>query len=292
MKYTLTGSLGNIGKPLAQILIAANHEVTIITSNPDRAKEIEELGAKAAVGSIDDVAFLTTAFSDADAIYTMVPPNFAADNYRAYIAQIGQNYAEAIKASGVGQVVNLSSIGAHLPSGTGPIAGIHDVEQLFSALDQVAIKHVRAAFFYTNFYGNADMIRHAGIIGANYGPQDTLIMVHPADIATAIAQEIQKPIEGKSIRYISSDERTLQEVATVLGTALGKPELPWIEFTDDQALQGMIDGHLPQEVAKVYVEMGTAIRSAILWEDYRLLNESPAGKIKLEEFATEFAKSF
>ncbi len=292
MKITVTGSLGNISKPLAETLIQSGHDLTIITSNPDKVPAIEKLGAKAAVGSVENVEFLTQAFEGADAIYTMVPPSFAAINYRSYIAGIGQNYANAIKASGVSRVVNLSSIGAHLPSGTGPIAGIHDVEQLFNALENVAVKHIRAAFFYVNFYGNGDMIKHAGIIGANYGAQDTLIMVHPADIADAIAEELQQPISGKSVRYISSDERTLQEVATVLGNAIGKPDLNWVEFTDEQAFKGMIDGHLPEEIAKNYVEMGTAIRSKVLWEDYRSLNISPTGKIKLEEFAEEFAKQF
>ncbi|HMI01216.1 MAG TPA: NAD(P)H-binding protein [Pedobacter sp.] len=292
MKFTLTGSLGNTNKPLAEILIAAGHEVTIITSNADRVTEIEALGAKAAVGSIDDVAFLTAAFSGADAVYTMVPPNYTADDYRKYMAGIGQNFAAAIRASGVKQVVNLSSIGAHLSDGTGPIAGIHDVESIFSTLEDVAIKHVRAAFFYTNFYGNVDMIKHGGIIGANYGADDKLIMVHPADIAAALAEEIQKPISGKTVRYISSDERTLKEVAAALGTAIGKPDLPWVEFGDEQALHGMIEGHLPEEIAKKYVEMGTAIRSKKLWEDYEARDEHPAGKIKLEQFAKEFAAGF
>jgi uncharacterized protein YbjT (DUF2867 family) len=292
MKFTLTGSLGNISKPLAEILTAAGHEVTIITSSAERVKDIEALGAKAAVGSITDVAFLTTVFSGADAVYTMVPPNYAPGDYRKYMAGIGQNYASAITASGVKQVVNLSSIGAHLPSGTGPIAGIHDVENIYSTLDDVAVKHIRAAFFYTNFYANTDMIKHAGIIGSNYGGDDKLIMVHPADIAAAIAGEIQKPISGKTIRYISSDERTLNEAAAVLGAAIGKPDLPWVEFTDDQALNGMIEAHLPEDIAKVYVEMGTAIRSKILWEDYEARGERPAGKIKLEDFAKEFASGF
>jgi uncharacterized protein YbjT (DUF2867 family) len=292
MKITLTGSLGNTNKPLAEILIGAEHEVTVITSNAEKVEQIETLGAKAAVGSIEDVAFLTAAFSGADAVYTMVPPNYAAADYRKYMSEIGQKYAAAITASGVKQVVNLSSIGAHLPDGTGPIAGIHDVENIFSTLEDVAIKHVRAAFFYTNFYANTDMIKHAGIIGANYGGGDKLIMVHPADIATAIAEEIQKPISGKTIRYISSDERTLNEVAAILGNAVGKPDLPWVEFTDEQALKGMIEGHLPDEIAKMYVEMGTAIKSRILWEDYESRDEHPAGKIKLEQFAKEFAAGF
>ena len=114
MKITLTGSLGNISKPLAKQLIAAGHQVTIISSNADKKNEIEQLGAAAAIGLITDIDFLSNAFSGADAIYTMVPPNFGATNYRQYVGSIGQNYAEAIRRSGVTRVVNLSSIGAHI----------------------------------------------------------------------------------------------------------------------------------------------------------------------------------
>ena len=152
MNFTITGSLGHISKPLAEILIAAGHQVTIISSDAAKVKAIEELGATAAIGSVEDVAFLTEAFSDKDAIYTMVPPNFGASNIREFISGTGKKYAEAIKASGVKRVVNLSSIGAHLDGGTGPISGLYDVEQTYSTLDGVAVKHLRPAFFYVNFF--------------------------------------------------------------------------------------------------------------------------------------------
>lgn len=118
MNFTITGSLGHISKPLAETLIAAGHQVTIISSDAAKVKAIEELGATAAIGSVEDVAFLTEAFSGKDAIYTMVPPNFGAPNIREFISGTGKKYAEAIKASGVKRVVNLSSIGAHLDGGT------------------------------------------------------------------------------------------------------------------------------------------------------------------------------
>jgi len=292
MKLTITGSLGNISKPLAEILIAVGHEVTIITSNADKVSAIEALGARAAVGSVEDVAFLTNAFTGKDAIYTMVPPNFGASNIREFIAGVGKKYAEAIKASGVKKVVNLSSIGADLDGGTGPISGLHDVEQTYSQLDGVAIKHLRPAFFYVNFYANVDMIKHAGILGSNYGAETPLVLVHPQDIADAAAEELQQDFTGHSVRYIASDESTAADVARTLGAAIGKPELPWVEFTDEEALQGMIQAGLPEVMAQSYVEMGDATRSRKLYEHY--FNNKPAsfGKIKLEDFAQEFKQAF
>lgn len=292
MNFTITGSLGNISKPLAETLIAAGHQVTIVSSNADKVKAIEELGATAAIGSVEDVAFLTAAFSGKDAVYTMVPPNFGASNIREFIAGTGKKYAEAIKASGVKRVVNLSSIGAHLDGGTGPISGLHDVEQAYNKLDGVAVKNLRPAFFYINFFGNIDMIKHAGILGSNYPAETPLVLVHPNDIAAVAAEELQQGFTGKGIRYIASDESTAANVASTLGAAIGKPELPWVEFNDEDALQGMLQAGLPEVMAKSYVEMGDATRSGKLYEHYFNNRPSSFGKVKLEDFAIEFSKAY
>ena len=291
MKFTITGSLGNISKPLATSLLKAGHTVTLISSNPDKAEAITALGAIPAIGSVDDLEFVTKAFTGADAIYTMVPPTYATNNYREYISGTGKIYAQAIQAAGVQHVVNLSSIGADHTDGTGPIKGLHDVEQLYNALEGVAIVHLRPAYFFTNFYASIDMIKHAGIMGSNVGAADTMVMAHPNDIAAVAATIIQEPFTGKSIRYITSDERTAGEVASVVGAAIGKPELPWIEFTNEQALDGMIQAGLQEEVAKNYVEMGDAIRTGKLWIDYNK-NKPELSKTKLEDFAKEFASQY
>jgi uncharacterized protein YbjT (DUF2867 family) len=292
MKITITGSLGNISKPLAKQLISAGHQLTIISSNADKVAAIEALGATAAIGLVTDVDFLTKAFTGADVVYTMVPPNFGASNYREYVGSIGKNYAEAIAKAGVSRVVNLSSIGAHLNAGTGPIAGNHDVELELNKLSNVAVKHLRAPFFYVNFLSNIDMIKHMGILGSNYPATARLVMVHPQDIAAVAAEEIQDEFTGISVRYLVSDDRTMGPITTVLGTAIGKPELPWVEFTDEQALNGMLQNGLPPEIARNFVEMGTAIRSGVLWGDYDQNQPKVKGSINLEAFAEEFADRF
>jgi uncharacterized protein YbjT (DUF2867 family) len=289
MKITLTGSLGNISKPLAEILVKQGHEVTVISSQADKANAIEALGAKAAIGSVTDVAFLTGAFKGADAIYTMVPPNFGAADYRGYMNSIGSNYAEAIAASGVKKVVNLSSIGADLPEGTGPIAGLHDVENKLNTLQGVDIMHLRAGFFYVNFFHDISIIKNANIMGNNFSNEAKLVMVHPNDIAAAVAKELQTSFTGKNHKYVVSDERVISDVVTALGSAIKKPELPWIEFTDEQAYEGMTKAGMPEVIAKTYVEMGTAVRSGILWQDYNKNKPATYGDTKLEDFAKEFA---
>jgi uncharacterized protein YbjT (DUF2867 family) len=289
MKITLTGSLGNISRPLAEILIKNGHEVTIISSDSEKVSDIETSGAKAAIGSVSDVAFLTDAFRDADAIYTMVPPNWGVSNYRQYIAETGKNYQKAIKASGVKRVVNLSSIGAHLSGGTGPIAGLYDVEHTLNALDGVSIKHLRAGIFYINFFFDMGTIRNMGIMGNNYGEKTKLLMVHPRGIAAVAAQELQGSFEGKSHRYVVSDECEISEIVKILGAAIDKPELPWVQFSDEETFAGMTSAGMSAAIAGTYVEMGNAINSGILFEDFDQHKPDVWGSTKLVDFAKEFA---
>lgn len=290
MKYVITGSLGNISKPLAERLIAAGHSVTVISSNAGKTEQIEAIGAKAAIGSVEDIPFLIETFSGADAVYTMVPPNFGSGNWKKYIAGIGENYAAAIQGSGVKYVVNLSSIGAHMREGCGPVSGLYFVEKALNGLVGANVKHLRPGFFYTNFLGNIAMIKHMGIIGANYGEGTQLVLVHPDDIAEAAATELLAlSFEGKSIRYVASDEKSTHEVAAILGEAIGKPELPWADLGDEDLLAGLLQAGLPEEIAKNYVEMGVAMRSGGMASDYT--NNPPAefGSTKLEAFGPAFA---
>ncbi|MDB5206589.1 MAG: NAD-dependent dehydratase [Flavisolibacter sp.] len=291
MKYVITGGAGNISKPLAEKLIAGGHDVTVIGRNAENLKSLTGNGAKAAIGSIEDVVFLTQAFTGADAVYTMVPPTMGAADWKAYIGQIGKNYAEAIKATGVKYVVNLSSIGAHLEDGCGPVSGLFRAEQALNDLSDVAIKHLRPGYFFNNFYGNLQMIKGMNIIGANYGPADSkMVLADPTDIAEAAAEELLNlAFTGHSFRYIASDERTTGDVAKVLGAAVGKPELPWVEFSDADTFGALKGVGLPEEVAKNYAEMGSAIRNGSMQEDYWQHRPQSLGKVKLEDFAKQFA---
>lgn len=292
MKITISGSLGNIGKPLALKLIASGHEVTIISSSKDRKDAIETLGAKAAIGSVDDVAFLKTAFEKAEAVFAMTPPNMGGSSIIKNTTAAGQAFATAIIAAGVKRVVMLSSIGADLPGGNGPIAGLHNIEKIYETLENVSVTFLRAGFFYTNLYNDVAMIKGAGIIGSNYPSTTIMPFVHPEDIANAAAEELVKTFSEKNIRYIISDVRTPNDVAKTLGLAIDKPELPWVEFTDEQALGGMKQAGLPDEIAGLYLEMGSGLRNGTIVNDFLLHKFPVEGKIKLEDFAKEFASKF
>jgi uncharacterized protein YbjT (DUF2867 family) len=243
---------------------------------------------------VEDVAFLSNVFAGADAVYTMVPPKHNPVDWKKYIGSVGENYAKAIAANHIRYVVNLSSVGADLPDGCGPVSGIHRVETALNTLKDVNIIHLRPAYFYQNLLANIGLIKSAGIIGSNFSAADnTFPIVDPTDIASVAADELVKlSFTGHSVKYIASDIVSTQQIASALGNAIGKPELPWIEFTDEQALGGMLQAGLPAEVANNYVEMGAALRNGTMLSDYRKHTPPVTGKIKLPDFATSFAAAF
>ncbi|WP_143307417.1 NmrA family NAD(P)-binding protein [Chitinophaga vietnamensis] len=289
MKITITGSLGNIGKPLAETLIRNGHQLTVISSDQKKIKDIELLGATAAIGSVADADFLAAAFKGADAVYTMVPPNMNVSNYLQYVAEIGKSYAEAITNSGVKRVVNLSSIGAHLDKGNGPIAGLHQVEETLNRLDGVAIRHLRPGLFFSNFFFQIPAIRHKNIMGNNYSGQINVAIVHPKDIAEAAAEELQSPFDGKSHRYVVGDELKMNDAANILGAAIGKPDLSWHQFSDQETFTTMQANGMSEAIAKLYVEIGQAISTGILFTDFRQHRPEHSAPRKLVDFAKEFA---
>lgn len=293
MNITITGSLGHIGKPLTEILVKGNHHVTVISSKRDKQQEIESLGAIAAIGMLEDIDFLMKAFKGADAVFTMVPPNFGEMDQMDYYKRIGRNYAQAIEATGVRHVVNLSSYGAHLDRGTGFILGAHYTESILNGLSEsIAVTQLRPGYFYYNLFNFMGMLKGAGVIGANYGGDDKIVLVAPADIAAVAAEELTSGAISRKVRYIASDEKTANEIAGAIGVALSKPGLQWITFTDEQAQSGMEQNGVPAPIAALFIELGASLHSGKLIEDYGRNKPGTMGKVKLEDFVKEFAAAY
>ncbi|MBS1564787.1 MAG: NAD(P)H-binding protein [Bacteroidetes bacterium] len=292
MKIIVTGSLGHIGRPLTAVLLQQGHAVTVISSNAEKQNEIEAIGAKAAIGSIEDDEFLADVCHGADALFAMVPPKYSEPDPQAYYKRIAGHYSQVIQRSGLRRVVYLSSIGAHLERNNGFIVGSYLSEAILNKLPGVAITHLRPGYFYYNLLHFAGMLKHAGIIGSNYGGNDKLVLVAPEDIAVAAAEELVSPGRGIDVRYVASDERTANEVARVLGAAVDKKDLEWLLFTDEQVINSMLEQAVPAHVARNTAEIGANLHNGRMREDYELHRPVVFGKIKLEDFAAEFAEAY
>ncbi len=292
MHYVITGSIGHTGKPITEGLIQAGHTVTVVTSKSENAAAIEALGAKAAVGTVEDADFVKQAFAGADAVYLIIPPKWGVTNWRAYQNEVIDNYIAAIQANDIRFAVLLSSMGAHLGEGVGPVDGLFDAEQKLAQVAGLNSKFLRPSYFMYNLFGMAGMVKGMGIMGSNFG-DDTIVLTHTDDIADVALEELLNlGFTGHQVRYIASDERTGPEIAKVLGRAVGKSETPWVVFSDEQNKQGMLQAGLNEEMATEYTKLGQSMRNGKMQEDY-FANKPAFGKIKLEDFASkEFAPAF
>jgi uncharacterized protein YbjT (DUF2867 family) len=305
MKIVVTGSLGNISRPLTEMLITRGHAVTVVSSDAKKQADIESLGATAAIGSIADVAFLSNTFKGADAVYTMIPLSFTEPDLGDYLHRMALNYKQALKEANTKRVVLLSGWAADLVKA-------ENVEYLFDGLE-ASITIMRPGAFYTNFYQSMDLIKGKGLTGkfltlrylgigallsgktgllmGNYGGDDRIVFVSPKDIAAAVAEELLLLPAGKTIRYVGSEEMTCNEAAKIIGSAIGKPWLKWVLLSDKEMLQGLKMAKLPEKLAETLVEMQAAMHSGKTLENFHR-NHPKMGKVKLADFAKEFAEAY
>ena len=298
MKIVLTGSLGRIGKPLTQNLVNNGHSVIVISSKPERQEEIEMLGAKAALGSMQDVDFLINTFKGADAVYLMIAWDAIGNifdkniNFPTEFITIAEKYKQSVKQSGVKKVVLLSSIGAHTNQGIGSLSVYKGIEDTMNQLPaDVSIKFMRPVAFYPNLFRFMQSIRTEEAIIQSYGGNTKEPWVSPLDISNVIVEELEKPFEGRSFRYIASDEVSPNEVATILGEAIGNRKLKWQTVSAEQLLNGMQMSGMNEWVAKGFIEMQAAQGTGILYEDF-YKNKPELGKVKMTEFTKEFASVY
>ncbi|MBS1686079.1 MAG: NmrA family NAD(P)-binding protein [Bacteroidetes bacterium] len=299
MKIVITGSLGHISRPLTEILLHKGHDITVVSSKEARRAEIEALGAHAAIGTMRDAAFLTETFRGADIVYAMETLGEGAFmdhnlDIVTEITQIGRNYRQAIADAGVKKVIHLSSIGGHTDQGNGMLNFHYNVEQILASLPaSVSIKTMRPVGFYYNLLQFIPTIRAQGAIYQNYGGDKKEPWVAPEDIAVVIAEEMEAPFEGRSVRYIASDEVSPNELAQILGSAIGR-EVRWIEISDAQMEQALIGAGMNPTTAHGYTEMNAG-RKTGLYEDYDkhrpVLSPTKLADYAKNVFAAAYSKS-
>ena len=289
----VTGATGNIGSKLSELLLAWGAKVRVIGRSAKKLASLSRQGAEAAAGDLGDAVFLTRAFSGADAVFVMIPPNTAAGDFRVYQDRIGESIATAIEKSGVRYVVNLSSQGAELPAGTGPIVGLHEQEERLNRLEGVHVLHLRPTYFMENLLMNIGLIRKNGIMGSAVRGDFPFAMIATKDIADVAADRmIKRDFSGKTVRdLLGQRDVSLEEAARVIGEKLGMPHLPYISFPYEDAEKGMVDAGLSPDMSRLYIEMSRALNEGRFAVAVPRTPESTTAT-SIEEFADLFARFY
>jgi len=240
--YLITGATGNTGKPAALGLLAAGHTVRIISRDAAKAKVLTDKGAELFIGDTSDSALVTEALTGVDAAYFMVPMDWTSSDYTTSQMKHVDAFTAAAKAAGLKKLVTLSSLGANLAEGNGVVNGLYQMEQALNAIPGLDVLHLRAGYFMENTLGQAGMIKQAGIMGSPVKADLKIPMVATRDIgAKALAHLLALDFSGKSVENVLGPrEVSYNEAAGILGSAIGKSDLKYVEFPYDQAEQAMV----------------------------------------------------
>jgi len=259
------GASGNTGKVTADALLSRGVKVRVIGREAKKLQAFAARGAEVAAGDASDAAFLARAFAGADAAYTLIPPDFRAADFRAYQDRIGEATAAALRQSGVKRVVFLSSVGADLPAGTGPIAGLCAQEKRLAALG-VDVLSLRPGYFFENLHASLPLIRQQGINGSAIAPDVKMSMIATRDIGSAAAAALAaKDFSGVQIRnLLGPRDYTLVEVTRILGAKIGKPDLAYVQFPYEAFGAALEQAGLSKDLARLYVEMSRGFNDGIV----------------------------
>ncbi len=287
--YVVIGATGNTGRVVAEKLLAKGEKVRAVGRDAKRLEALKQKGAEAFLADATDAGALTKAFSGAKAVYAMIPPNISAPNVRDYQERVNDALAAAIEKSGVQYAVVLSSIGADKPDKTGPVVGLHNLENKIGAVAGVNALYLRAGYFMENTLPQVGVIQSFGNAAGPLRPDLPLAMIATRDIGAAAAEALLKlDFQGKRTRELQGARNvTYAEVAKTIGAAIGKPGLAYLQLPAAQLKPALTQMGMSSSMADLLLEMSESLNSGYMkpLEPRSPQNTTPT---TLETFVAEY----
>src|SRR5271170_2337464 len=260
--YVILGATGNTGSIVATSLLSKGNKVRVVGRDAERLERFVRQGAEAFTADLSDAAALTKAFSGARAAYLMLPPITSREDQERQSDAI----AKAAKESGLRYAVHLSSYGAHVPEGTGPVAGLHSAEQKLNGIGGLNVLHLRPGYFMENNLAAIGMIHAIGLFGHALLPDLKIPMAATRDVGDYAAQRLlHLDFSGKQTRELLGErDLSMREATAVIARVIGKPDLRYQQFPYDQVQQVLVQLGVPPKGAAMYIEMYKAINAGVL----------------------------
>jgi uncharacterized protein YbjT (DUF2867 family) len=270
--YVILGASGNTGSIIANSLLSKGRKVRVIGRDVGRLQSFVRKGAEAFTANVSDATALTKAFSGARAAYLMLPPITSREDQE----RDSDGIAKAAKESGLRYAVHLSSYGAHVPEGTGPVTGLHSSEQKLNAIGDLNVLHLRAAYFMENNLTAIGMIHAMGVFGHALLPDLKLPMIATPDVGDYVAQRLlDLDFSGKQTRELLGErDLSMAEATAAIARGIAKPGLRYEQFPYGQVQQVLEQMGMAPKKAAVYIEMFNAINTGVLAAQERRSREN------------------
>jgi uncharacterized protein YbjT (DUF2867 family) len=286
--YAILGASGNTGSVVAEKLLGKGQKVRVIGRDPKRLENLVRKGAEPYLANATDTAALTDAFTGARAVYLLIPPNPAHPNVREDQERVSDSLVAAIQKAGVSYAVVLSSVGADKPERTGPVVGLHNLEQKLNGVSGLNADYIRAGYFMENLLPQIGIIQNFGVTGGPLRNDLKISMIATKDIGTAAAESLEKlEFKGKHAReLLGQREVTYVQVASVIGKAIGQPGLGYMQLPPAQLKPALVQMGMSSNMADLILEMSEALNSGYMAaQEPRSAKNTTATSI--EEFVAE-----
>ncbi|HTP68625.1 MAG TPA: NAD(P)H-binding protein [Dongiaceae bacterium] len=255
--YTVFGATGHIGSVITKTLLEKGEQVRVVGRHGGKLQPFVFKGAEAMTADLTNAGAVARALQGARAAFLMIPPGMSSPDYRVEQERTSDAIAEAVRESGLQYAVHLSSIGAQVPAGTGPILGTHNSEQKLNVIDKLNVLHLRPAYFFENHLAGISMIQMMGLFGGALRPDLKIPMIATKDIGLYAAGRLwQLDFSGKQTQELLGErDLTMNEVTAIIGRALNKPDLRYAQFPYDQVQQVLVKMGTPAKTADTFIEM-------------------------------------
>jgi uncharacterized protein YbjT (DUF2867 family) len=263
MRIAVTTPTGHVGSAVTESLLdlGGDVHVTLLGRRPDKLTRFIQRGADTVIGSQDDVDYLCRATKGVDALFWATPPGYGADDLRAYQNRLGEAVATAIRNNNIARVVNLSSVGANLESGAGPISGLHDIEQWINKA-ATHVTHLRPGFFFENLLWQLDSIRKWGRISLPLSGSTRYPMIATRDIGRVAANRLTNATwSGQVVQELHGPaDLCFREVAEILAQTLGR-KIVYIKCSREEMRDVLLGSAMSESATESLLEMYEAVES-------------------------------
>jgi uncharacterized protein YbjT (DUF2867 family) len=264
--YVVTGATGNTGKVVAKTLLKQGAKVRVIGRSLERLQGLAAEGAEPLAADLTDVAEVTKAFMGATAVYVMMPPNHTTPEVRSFQDRVTNAVAAALRSTGITHAVTLSSIGADKSDRTGPVVGLHQLEEQLNSIDGLNVLHLRAGYFMENTLAQIGIIQKAGMAVSPLRSDLKLPMIATEDIGEAAAHALlAADFRQKQAReLLGQRDISMSEAAQIIGKAIGKPDIRYVQAPDQQVRPALMQLGMSANMADLILEMSAALNSGYM----------------------------
>jgi len=221
----ITTPSGQIGHQVLENLLDSGEELRVISLDPSALPADVRERVEIVEGSHSDAAVVDEAFTGADAVFWLTPPDPRAPSVEAAYVGFTRPAAEAFKRHGVKRVVGVSALGrgtpwaAHAGFATGSLA----MDDLIAATG-VAYRALANPSFMDNILRQVASIKSQGMFFSPIAGDRKLPSVATRDIAAAASRLL---LDGSwsgvdEVPLLGPEDLSFNDMAEIISAVLGK----------------------------------------------------------------------